>query len=218
MPELKSRAIHRQKHTCQNPGPTRRVKTKFSFLPPILFKILTARLPRVKLFKLGAETPWSIAFQKLTKAKITAHMGVMDLKLVRIRKASDGVFSELFDENGHKLASCIEHAYPNGDGKPQLWGPKLPPGRYVCNRGMHRLHGMQSDFETFEITGVPGHTNILFHPGNTQADSEGCVLVGRDFCRSTPTGPQIINCSRITFDALMVLQVGQQQFSLEVVD
>jgi hypothetical protein len=37
---------------------------------------------------------------------------------------------------------------------------------------------MTQDFETFEILGVPGHTGILFHWGNWNKDSDGCLCLG----------------------------------------
>lgn len=140
----------------------------------------------------------------------------MDLKLKRVKYSVDGIFSELFDAHGRKIASTIEHSYPGVP--PRTYEPKIPPGRYLCRRGSHRLHSMQHDFETFEITGVQGHSNLLFHCGNTQADSEGCVLVGRDFCQASPASPRMINCSRITFDEFLVMQVGISEFYLEVIE
>ncbi len=76
---------------------------------------------------------------------------------------------------------------------------------------MHRLHGMTEDFETFEIRGVPGHTGILFHWGNYNQDSDGCVLLG-----SARNGDMIVN-SREEFANFMELQKGINNFELVVV-
>ncbi len=95
----------------------------------------------------------------------------MTLVLTRNKLQEDGIFSTLTDEHGAVLAKTAEHSYNNK--------PKLTNGTYKCVRSPHRLHGMTSDFETFEITGVSGHSNILYHWGNfPQHDSDGCVLVG----------------------------------------
>lgn len=51
---------------------------------------------------------------------------------------------------------------------------RIPAGTYVCRRTVYHRHG----FETFEITGVIGRDRILFHPGNTEEDTDGCVLLG----------------------------------------
>jgi len=48
----------------------------------------------------------------------------------------------------------------------------LKPGCYHCQR----FHGTKWK-NTFEIE-VPGHTAVLFHSGNVEADTEGCVLLG----------------------------------------
>lgn len=94
----------------------------------------------------------------------------MTLKLIRRECKESGIFSDLCAENDVKLFSCLEHSY---DCK-----PKIPNGTYTCVRSKHRLHGMTEDFETFEIAGVAGHQGLLFHWGNFNKDSEGCVLIG----------------------------------------
>lgn len=53
----------------------------------------------------------------------------------------------------------------------------IPAGTYRCTRTIFYRTGEQ----TFEITGVPGRSRILFHAGNTEEDVEGCVLLGEDF-------------------------------------
>jgi hypothetical protein len=86
----------------------------------------------------------------------------------------NGVFGVLWSDDGSFSCQTLEHAYLFHDGIL----PKLPVGIYICKRGMHQLEGMTKPFETFEITNVPKHTDILFHTGNVNADSSGCVLVG----------------------------------------
>lgn len=123
----------------------------------------------------------------------------------------DGIFSELRDDQGNLLAETLEHAY---EVEPGVWRPKIPNGTYQCWLGDHLLHGMTEPFETYEITGVPGHSNLLFHWGNFDQDSEGCVLVGRDLVQ-TPKKFWIDN-SRLTFAALMKALEGRQGVTLVV--
>ena len=133
----------------------------------------------------------------------------MNLRLVRRNDAgADGVFSELSDLKGNFLFVTLEHSYNNK--------PKIPDGTYICKRGMHRLHSMTEDFETFEITGVEGHTNILFHVGNYNADSEGCVLLGKSIGHMLKGG-RMICASKQAFEAFMKLQEGCDEFSLVVI-
>lgn len=131
----------------------------------------------------------------------------MDLTLIRKEYREDGIFSSLIAESGGKIADTLEHSY---DKK-----PKLPTGEYRCVRGKHRLHSMTQDFETFEITGVPDHSGILFHIGNSNKDSDGCVLLGATTIIS-PNGSQVIVKSKVTFQIFMELQKDINEFQLTV--
>lgn len=126
----------------------------------------------------------------------------MNLSLGRVKKCADGIFSKISE-----LELCsIEHAYVQPDGS---WEPKIPPGTYICIRGIHCLsNGIP--FETFEITGVEGHTGLLFHCGNTNAASEGCVCTGGEIVGN------MVTHSRIAFAAFMTAQEDVDQFLLFV--
>lgn len=131
----------------------------------------------------------------------------MDLKLVRISESNDGVFSDLKDLTGKTLWLTAEHAY---DGK-----AKLINGVYKCVRGIHKLHN-NVPFEAFEITGVEGHTGILFHVGNwPQIDSNGCVLLGEGQAPSSK-GP-MVTASKQAFAEFMAKQAGLDSFTLTVI-
>ncbi len=127
----------------------------------------------------------------------------MDLTLTRKLTNVAGVFGDLTDETDSLVAVTLEHSY---NGK-----PKLPGGIYVCKRGTHHLDKNKNPFETFEITGVPGHSGILFHVGNIGSDSSGCVLLG-----SHANSLSIVG-SRIAFEEFMALQQGVDTFKLTVV-
>lgn len=96
----------------------------------------------------------------------------MDLILKRKLRNADGIFSDLFQGLGTGLElTTLEHAYPIRNRESIDYAPKIPNGIYTCVRGMHQLeHGWP--FETFEVTGVAGHSGILFHIGNFNADSD----------------------------------------------
>ena len=138
----------------------------------------------------------------------------MDLTLTRLQCRPDGVFSDLRTLSGELIAQCLEHGY-SAAGLVDCWVPKIPPGEFKCVRSMHRLHGMSEDFETFEVTDVPGHSNILFHWGNYNKDSDGCILLGKSIERA-PDQTQMITNSRETFARFMTLQDGVQEFMLTV--
>lgn len=130
------------------------------------------------------------------------------MKLIRNRFQADGITGRLLDEAGDQIAVTMEHSY---DCK-----PKLPAGTYTCKRGMHTLHSHPKPFETFEILGVPGHTGILFHWGNWNGDSDGCVILGRT-CTGSERGCMVTN-SWVTFDKFMIDLEGVNVFSLIVED
>lgn len=136
----------------------------------------------------------------------------MDLKLTREQSLESGIFSSLVDQNEIQIAMCLEHAYAGWPSGPYL--PKIPNGTFVCRRGLHQLKGMSQPFETFEITEVPGHTNLLFHAGNFNQDSEGCILLGEAIAKNG-SGEMITN-SKVTFAKFMELQTGVTTFMLSV--
>lgn len=139
----------------------------------------------------------------------------MNLTLKRKQYRADGIFGELYDEAGNKIAVTLEHAYAVTSRDPdKAFAPKIPLGEYLCVRGEHRLESMDHNFTTFEITGVEGHDNILFHWGNYNHDSSGCVLLGQRVV-STEDGFMITK-SRVTFAEFMELQASVDHFVLEV--
>lgn len=107
----------------------------------------------------------------------------MNLVLFRYEQTENGIFGVLKNAEKGLTLQTLEHAYKEYDhpmqpNSPFSWDAKTPKGTYVCKRGLHRLASMTEEFETFEVTGVPDHTGILFHIGNYNSDSNGCILLG----------------------------------------
>jgi hypothetical protein len=50
----------------------------------------------------------------------------------------------------------------------------IPAGTYPLRRTIYYKHG----YPTYEVADVPGRSRILIHPGNTEEDSQGCILLG----------------------------------------
>ena len=128
-------------------------------------------------------------------------------RLTRRDFYSTGIFGDFtFDGDDAPFMVTLEHAYPIETG----FAPVVPPGVYTCVRGTHALsNGVP--FVTFEITGVSGHSGILFHAGNYNADSHGCVLCGKAILGGMITG------SKDEFAAFMARLEGVDSFDLEVV-
>jgi len=99
----------------------------------------------------------------------------------------------------------------------------IPAGTYPLHRTIYHKHGI----ETFEVTGVPDRSRILLHPGNTEEDTEGCILVGlREgvlrVARDEETGQagvakEGIVSSREAFAQLLQLLAGSDQHLLTIV-
>lgn len=141
----------------------------------------------------------------------------MDLILNRFNYSELGVLSYLQTLNRETLFYTLEHAYAldSTDTMTDTWIPKLPVGEFRCVRGEHQLHNSRNPFETFEITGVSGHSGILFHVGNYNNDSDGCVLLGTSYTIELDTA-MVLN-SKEAFDKFMMLQQDVTQFMLKVV-
>jgi hypothetical protein len=134
----------------------------------------------------------------------------------RIRYTSyrkDGVFGEFtFDGDDKPFCVVLTHAFPAGG----AWLPIVMPRQvYTCVRGVHTIIGSQP-FETFEITGVPGHGGLLFHRGNYNDDSKGCILLGEEIVAYDSDFDEMITHSKQTFEAFMYRMTGVQTFQLQV--
>ncbi len=136
----------------------------------------------------------------------------MDLTLTRKQFRPDGIFGEMKDADGKFSCATLEHAYFDSRSS---WSPKVPVGTFICVRGMHHLFKVAKQFETFEITGVEGHTNLLIHPGNYDNDSEGCILVGTKIMQ-LGFGIQMLANSKVMFGLFMKAQAGLDRFFLTV--
>lgn len=133
--------------------------------------------------------------------------------LTRNDKSENGIFGALMAEIPEFKCVTLEHPYLVGE----QYLPKLAVGTYLCQRGMHRLEGMDHDFEAFEILDVPAFeglavTKILFHIGNYIKDSHGCVLLG-DIRQ-----PEMITHSADAFNRFMAALEHVDQFQLVVRD
>ena len=129
-----------------------------------------------------------------------------DLSLVRVAVRFDGAFGVLLDRGAPFAVSC-EHTYGQGTTAPIV---KIPAGTYQCQRTYFAGGG----YDTYEVTGVPGHSRLLFHRGNTEVDSDGCILVGEYF--GEIGGVPAVMLSQMAFTAFMHRMAGRDSFSLEV--
>ena len=87
----------------------------------------------------------------------------------------------------------------------------IPAGEYICKRvDSPRFK------DTFEVTDVKGRSHILFHKGNIDDDSHGCILVGEQF--ETLKGSPAILASKKGFGEFKDILKDDDQFRAIFVD
>jgi hypothetical protein len=141
------------------------------------------------------------------------------LKYTAYRK--DGIRGQfMFEGDDVPFCVALTHAFPSGVSG-STYVPIPLPGTYTCQRGTHHLHdpknsGQTVPIETFEILGIEGHSGVLFHPGNYNADSDGCVLLGEAFTTYDAAGDEMITSSQVTFKAWMSRLAQVNTFTLVI--
>jgi hypothetical protein len=91
--------------------------------------------------------------------------------LKRIAKNDDGTFGVLID-GVTPFCLTVERPWINN----QTGISCIPDGFYLCKRVDSPRFG-----NTFEVIHVPNRTAILFHKGNIDDDSRGCIIVGEQY-------------------------------------
>jgi hypothetical protein len=142
-------------------------------------------------------------------------------ELLRFADTPFGVFGwlDLFDEAEKRVARfpvAEDDWLHNEPGKSAILA-----GRYLCRRVVSPSKG-----ETFEISGVPGRSHILFHEGNTEENTEGCVLLGTAFGalpvkdEDDPNHPQVlkwgVTSSKAARARFMTLLEGVDSFPVTI--
>ena len=127
----------------------------------------------------------------------------MIVRIVRVENSDQGALGVLLI-NDEIFCCCLE---PDRDDKAKLY---IPQGLYDC----FRFHGTKWP-NTFEIK-IPGHTAVLFHAGNVEADTLGCVLLGSSFGKLK--GQRAVLNSGATFKEFLVVTKDVDKFTLFVTD
>lgn len=115
-----------------------------------------------------------------------------NFSLIRLASNPTSTMGQLLNVHGAKLCVTVEDAYhaQKIDGR-----TRIPPGRYrIWMKPLGSSHFDAAYTRIFgdmhkgmiEIESVPGFAGILIHCGNTDLDTEGCVLVGA----AVDIGPQ----------------------------
>lgn len=114
----------------------------------------------------------------------------MKLEVIRWSCSVDCTIGELLVDGAHECWTLEDVVRPDGEKIPGETA--IPYGTY--NLVITFSNRFQRDLPLVE--GVPNFTGIRIHPGNTAADTHGCLLVGRGKTASSVTE------SRLAFDTL----------------
>ncbi len=110
----------------------------------------------------------------------------MILTLKRHETNEQRTFGTMVAEDGHRLVYVLEDAVREVPGQPvgnwKIHGKTaIPAGEYQVTLENSPRFGPN----TLTVNDVPGFAGVRMHAGNTEADTEGCPLLGMEV---TPTG------------------------------
>lgn len=118
-------------------------------------------------------------------------------------KATFGVLTE----NGVPFVVTLEDAWY--DNQPFI--SCIPTGRYLCRRVLSPKFG-----NTFTVEGIPDRSLIRFHWGQTEDDTEGCILLAEKF--DPVKGKPGIAESKIGFKQFLDTLSGESEFYLTITE
>ena len=130
------------------------------------------------------------------------------LKLTRIAKRADYTIGRLEDENGMKICDTLEPVHRDYKGG-ELKVPRksaVPEGTYPVVVTKSWKFGKYLPL----LVGVPGFEGIRIHSGNTNKDTDGCILVGQNLEKGK------VLMSRITLERLMKLIENEKRVFLTI--
>jgi len=112
---------------------------------------------------------------------------MLTVKLLRTEFLTERTFGKftITNENGVLLFECdtVEDVV-RGDGNPatvsqwKVWGKSAIPYGYY---DLAFTHSPKYERNVWEIQNVPGYKGIRIHPGNTEHDTAGCILLGAKY-------------------------------------
>ncbi len=127
---------------------------------------------------------------------------MLTIDLIRVGQSDMGTFGVL--RIGQvPFALTLEQPWRDNDTNVSC----IPPTEYVCRRVSSQKFG-----NTFEVQGVERRSHILFHKGNTLADTHGCILVGEQF-----DGTRLAH-SGAGYQEFMTKLTGLGEFTLRIME
>jgi hypothetical protein len=139
----------------------------------------------------------------------------------RVITSTEGTFGVLsieiiFSKEKKPFAITLEREWLNN----QRGVSCIPAGNYMCLRcntsPEYNFKDSPRFGDTFVVTDVDGRQYILFHSGNIDDDTHGCILVAEQY-GSLHDSTAILS-SRQGFGELMSLMKGKNEFELQILN
>jgi len=131
----------------------------------------------------------------------------MILTLKRVADTIHGTPGVLAVEGNFPFALTMERQWKNNTPSVSC----IPVGTYTCRRVVSPHFG-----NTFEVTDVDGRSHILFHKGNIQDDSHGCIIIGEQFERLA--GKPAVLSSKHGYNQFMEVVASVDSFVLRIIN
>ena len=93
------------------------------------------------------------------------------IELIRLEDSDDGTFGVLKIDKEPFCVTLEPWDWENARNK-----SSIPAQQYILRRYNSPTFG-----KTYLVENVPGRVGVLFHAGNTEDDTEGCIILARHF-------------------------------------
>ena len=130
----------------------------------------------------------------------------MIAKIIRVGTDEEGTFGVL-TLNGK--AFCVTLEPQDLDNEDFI--SCIPVGLYLCKKIVSPRYG-----EVFEVQDVPERENILFHAGNRDINTQGCILLGQYFGKLK--GDRAVLNSGNTLKLFHAALKDQMSFALHIME
>ncbi len=127
-------------------------------------------------------------------------------EIIRLEKGEAGTFGALKIDGQVTCVTLEPEDRNNAQGV-----SCIPEGDYIAKRVNSPKYG-----DTFEISDVPNRTHILFHAGNVENHTKGCVLLGRNF-GALGKDRAVLNSGQ-TFKSFMLALLENDSFRVRISD
>ena len=140
---------------------------------------------------------------------------MIHITIKRIATGDDGTFGVLLHER-IPFALTVERQWL--DNMPGV--SCIPEGEYNVKRCLaspeYGFKHSPKFGNTFNVLSVPNRSKILFHKGNIDQDSHGCIIVGEQF--GTLSDQPAVLASRQGFSEFLSLLKQHNEFELTIVN